>query len=440
MSNAKVVSLRVRPLQVSHLCFEVDGILEALPATLGASATAFDFAAFYATLGSSPTVTGDPSRLLYDFSAIQAFVNPSALAALRAEPRKAALIKAINARQNAFYAKYANAPAVIAQMNAFYSLAVAGSKPNRLATLSSLAADQASELRVAYAGNGRTGVVETTESALTSTIDSSGSSSSCSTTTGQSNQSEIQEETGPGIIGQEGVLPAGGAPFASDTSLQGTEGIGGDLVEGTSGETSNAKSTSKGCAKERQRIVNTDYGYRTPFFESQAQFERAQVSLIDEQFAQFMFGQNLPQLTQVFANELQSIDSDVFRLQIAFLNTILMSPIPGTVTGIYKNPGDPVRAGECVARVENNTVLLLVATLVFRGPITIGASVTVTTELFDAPGPPTAITGSVVAVRGQREDDQWEVIVQCDNLDGSGQPILPFGYHFDYDDTTVSIT
>ena len=59
-------------------------------------------------------------------------------------------------------------------------------------------------------------------------------------------------------------------------------------------------------------------------------------------------------LKQVFDNELQNIDLDVKRLQIAYLNTILMSPISGVITGIYKNPGDWVQAGEPVIRVENN--------------------------------------------------------------------------------------
>jgi multidrug resistance efflux pump len=186
--------------------------------------------------------------------------------------------------------------------------------------------------------------------------------------------------------------------------------------------------------------VNTDYGYRMPYVESQAQNERAQISLIDEEFAEYMFRQNFVNLRTVFANELVSIDSDVYQLQIAFANTILMSPIAGTVTVLYKYPGDAVRAGEPVMRVENNTEVLLSATLVCRGRIAIGANATVETRLFDMPGPDTPFSGQVVAVRGHHEDDRWDVIIKCANLDGAGQPILPPGYHFDYDDTTVTLT
>jgi hypothetical protein len=197
---------------------------------------------------------------------------------------------------------------------------------------------------------------------------------------------------------------------------------------------------STGLANEHQTIFNTDYGYRIPYLENIAQYERAQISLIDEQFASFMYSQNLPYLAAVFQNELTSIDSDVYRTQIGYLNTILMSPIPGTVTGIYKNPGDAVRPGEPVIRVENNDVVLLMATLVYRGPISIGSTVRVETTLFDLPGPLTTVEGNVVAVRGRQEDDQWEVIVKCKNLASGGKAILPLGYHFDYDDTTVSIS
>src|ERR1039458_9539623 len=119
----KVISLSVRPLRVSHLCFEVGGILGDLNPRLqlGAQVAPFPFDAFYATLGAMPTILGHPARLQYNFLDIQGAVQPFTLAALRAEAAKAALSKAINARANAFYAKYANKPAIIALMNQYYA-------------------------------------------------------------------------------------------------------------------------------------------------------------------------------------------------------------------------------------------------------------------------------------------------------------------------------
>jgi hypothetical protein len=313
MGTATPVSLHVRPHKVAHLCFEVDGILEISAAQLGSTVAAFDFPAFYAILGSMPTVAGDASRLRYDFPVIDAAVAPFALAALRKEPRKAALNTAINARQNAYFAKYANAPAIVALMNSYYSPSVAESKPNRLAVLSGSANDQ--------------------------------------------------------------------------------------------------------------------------------QFERAQVSLMDQQFARFMYGQNLPNLGAVFANELTNIDASVYRLQVAYLNTILMSPIAGTITGIYKNPGEAVRAAEPVVRIEDNSTVYLLATVIYRGPVAIGSTISVSTSLFDqSPSVPATLTGSVVSVHGHHDEDKWDIVAACGNLDASAEPIFPVGYHFDYDDTTVAIS
>jgi biotin carboxyl carrier protein len=411
-SSAKVISLAVRPSQVSQLCFEVGGILGESNVELGTTAPLFDFPAFYGILGSMPAVPGHPARLLYDFLQIQAAVKPFTLVALRAEANKAALSKAINARANAFYAKYANATDVIARMRQLYSPTVAQSKPYRLDVLSSISENQMIQLRDAYISDGRTDVVRTTQSRLDSQLDSTGKSIS---------------KSGSFLVAAE-VFP----PPAPDTALTingGDEGVQEDFQE----------SSSTGSAAEHQIVANTDYGYRVPFAENAAQYERAQISLIDEKFNQFMAGQNLPFLEAVFFNELTMIDSDVYRTQIAYLNTILMSPIQGTVTGIYKNPGDAITPGEPVLRVENTDVIFLVATVVFRGPIPIGAGLSVTTTLFDSAGPPTTIAGVIVAARGHQEDDRWEIIAKCNNLD-AGKPIFPLGYHFDYDDTTVVIS
>ena len=202
MGTATPVSLHVRPYQAAHLCFEVDGILEISNAQLGAAATAFDFPAFYAILGAMPTVSGDASRLEYDFPAIDAAVSSFALAALRKEPRKAALNSAINTRQNAYFAKYANAPAIIAMMNNYYSPSVADSKPNRLAVLSALANDQFNELKTAYTADGRLGVVKNTGSVLNSTTES----------TDQSAGSTSQRTQERGSTDEEGLTATVGQP------------------------------------------------------------------------------------------------------------------------------------------------------------------------------------------------------------------------------------
>ncbi len=399
MANSKVVSLHVRPFQASHLCFEVDGILEQLNTQLGDPIVAgghglglfvFNFASFYGVLRSALTVDGDLSRLLFDSLQIQAATKTSTLASLRAETGKAALDRAINARQNAYFAKYGNADQIIFRMNAFYSSDVEGSKLERLATLSRISEDQWNQLQAAYKQDKRMGVIRNTSSRLASDTTSYGYSAA-SGETAQLGASALVSE-GQGTLPQPPTPltppswppPAPSPPLAVGVSEWKGIGFPSNQEMTQQQSTSYQVVSSEDAAHQDQTIINTDYGYRVPFKEGEAQYQRAQISLIDEQFAQFMRDQNLPHLAQVFQNELNSIDGDVFRLQIAFLNTILMSPISGVVTGVYKNPGDAVKAGETVIRVENNAVLLLVATVVHRGPITIGSNVAVRTHLFDS--------------------------------------------------------
>jgi hypothetical protein len=123
------------------------------------------------------------------------------------------------------------------------------------------------------------------------------------------------------------------------------------------------------------------------------------------------------------------------------LNTILLSPINGTVTGIYKNPGDPVSPGEPVCRVENDAVVLVIAQLICSGAVRIGSFLSINTTLFNADGTPSPvfINATIVAARGQGDDEQWEVIGKVSNIDAAGKKILPVGYHFDNDITTLSI-
>jgi hypothetical protein len=442
------VALSVKPYQVSHLCFEGGGILEVSVAQLGAKVKAFDFPAFYLLMNGFPTVGGDPSRLLYSSQKIEADVSPFVLATLRKEARKAALNSAINARQNAYFAKYANSAAIISLMNQYYSTSAVGSKPQRLNDLADVSYQQWNLLSGAYADDSLDGVVKNTRSTLAWD----------SVNYGYSAASGIVEardvSVGGNPTGTVDAPPDPPPPWPFPDSLPtynpappqapSDTWVAQFPTDGTATHTiqkgTNYQTVSRGDRGfQSQTIINTDYGYKTPYHEARAQYERAQISLMDQRFAQFMYGQNLPNLDTVFQNELNSIDSNVFRLQIAFLNTILMSPIPGTVTGIYKNPGDAVRPGEPIVRIEDNSTIFILATIIYRGPIAIGSNVTVQTPLFDSSGPPTSIAGSVVSARGHRDDDKWDLVVKCDNIDGSGNPIFPLGYHFDYDNTTVSI-
>lgn len=429
MGTAKVISLSVRPLRASHLCFNVDGILGGplastkgeLPVpSLGAKVAAFPFDAFYDVLISAPTTPlGDKSRLFYDPTELQKHTAPYALATLRAEGRKLALYKAIDARQNVFHAKYKNKSVIIDKMNKYYAstLLVNGqvtpnpdSKPSRLVRLSHLANEQWEDLSKAYSHDHRKGVVKATMNSITSYSNSA---------------------TGYFGVVQPAQAGKGVGEFVNPPQQGNWPELLADVDYDLTQEFNAGSST----------IANTDYGYRVPFTEDQAKNERAQISLIDQEFAQFMAGQTLPNLDQVFTNELDSINMDVCRLQIAVLDTILMSPISGTVTGIYKRPGDFVRAGDPVICVEDSTTVLLVGKLVYPEPIPLFYEVNIQTKLLGSTPTTNPITGVVVAARGQGEEDQWDIVIEVpENVNSSGQPIFPLGYHFDYDDTTLTIS
>jgi hypothetical protein len=440
----------------------------------GGNALTFSTTVAGATASGSTLSGGDSSRLLYDFTKIQTEVAPYTLTTLRAEPKKAALGKAISMRQNAFFAKYANSEQIISFMNQYYfnppdfdpsKTANPDSKTARLDALSDTNESMWTALNGAYFNanrqGGAAGIVDDVVSTLSSDVTSIGYAA----TSGGTDEVAISVTGKPEEMGIS-PLPAPPDPWPAPTnwppsiaptpeppptlpmvswdgnwspSFSGGNSDSGSLQESRTYETNSNSSLEH----EDQKITTSDKVFRHPFYKAQAQYQRAQISLIDQRFSAFMSEQNIPNLATVFDNELISIDADVYRTQIAYLNTILMSPIAGVVTGVYKNPGDVVRAGEPVVRVENYAVILIEATVVFRGPILVNKSTaTVSTALFgSSAGLPTSITGVVVAARGHNDDDTWHLIVECNNMDKSNppQPIFPLSYRFDVDDTTVTI-
>ncbi len=252
MGIAKIMTLSSRPYKATQLCFEVGGIIEQMSAALGSSVTAFDFTTFYSGLGA--TAIGDASLLKFDSQGIfaSAPVTASLLASLRAEPRAAALDRAVRLRQNSYYDRYANIAAIVVAAQNFYG-AGATAKPARLADLATLAQQQADQLEAAYTADSRTGVIKTTNSVLNSTTNttdwssgndqstSNGQTSSSTTSSGQQNLESIGAPnfTSPA---NEGPMPADGSGF--DVTLTGPN-IQKTFQQGTSGGTSNQSSDSR---------------------------------------------------------------------------------------------------------------------------------------------------------------------------------------------------
>lgn len=438
MGNARVISMSSRPLYVSYLCFETGGILDTRHAELGDAVNDIPYQKLCDHLKAFPTIASDPSRLLLDSNGITGLVNTYALATLRNEDRKAALDTSVNSRQNLYFSKYANSAAVISTIRANYSRTSPASKPNLLNILNDIAQQQAMDLQDAYMEDERTGVVKGTSSITDTTSTSYGTSRRAN---------KFYQESVGRTVGKGSKLPHyPPIPWEGWYSKVWTHGYESRqftvqaptqtaLTTGVSFEQSN----NDGNASGTQSATHFDYEYRTPYLEARARHMRAHISLMDQKFEQYMFEQNIPHLEQIFKNELASVDNDVYQFQVSLLRSFLISPLPGIVTGIYKNPGDAVDAGEPVIRVEDHKVVHLVANVVHYGPIAIGATATVKTTLGGSANPATTLNGSVVAARGQGSGGRWEVIVTIDNLDGSGNYIVPLNYSFDAEYTEVSI-
>ena len=421
VSNAKrgtpvsnrIVSLRARPIQAAHLCFPVNGVVDYVGVRVGATVLQFDRGELIVTMLGFPT-GADPSMLQMDADRISNYIGQTnegngALMRLQSEAAYAALNQAISARANAYFAKYADQTRMVQAIQNTYlapgTLSIPSpqlSKSEHLANLMLCSGNQWMRLGSHYKqvqftdlNNNTTAldspaVVDHTESDITTNnpvVDS--------TTTGQAGENvNEQTRTDPNNVNQQ--------------------------------------------------ITNKDFVFRIPYFEAQAQYERAQLSLGDELFAETMRQQTVKNYQQVLTNELNSINLGIYRLQIDYLNTFLNAPFAGTVTGIYKQPGEAVRAGETVVRLEDNSEVYLIGTVVYPGliqgrqpPDTRGMTATIRTSLFDTGGASPPLTAEVLTARGCGDDDTWELVLRYFN-DGKQGPVLPLDYYFDFDDTTIS--
>jgi hypothetical protein len=428
MSSAKAINLRVRPLQSVDLSFPVDGILgkQTDIHLLGKPVKAYDPGNLYASLGDvlspvvqvlSPTGPKVPvsktlpasdqplgwGRLKYDSSAIRSEMSASILFELRAEHVKAALDKAIGLRENIWVQKYERS--VYEATQKAYDRDGPLSKLNRLKKLADISKLQHDRLDQEYADFKSTGV-GFHNGVIKASITNTSVSSHKMRTMPQSGGSVQDWTTDAPVINQ----------------------------------------------------VNSAYGqgyeYRHPSLENAAQYQRAQISLLEEQLSaesitNYVCGSQvendagIPQLatffTRYLANDLNAIDLDIKRLQVAYMDTLLVSPINGVVTGVFRNLGDSVRAAQSVVRVENDAEIYLVGTLKYPGLLQIDQSITVSTNLFDS-SVTKSVTGTVKAVRGHdSQDDLWDLLILCGNRDSGGHPRFPINYNFDFNSTVVNV-
>jgi hypothetical protein len=198
--------------------------------------------------------------------------------------------------------------------------------------------------------------------------------------------------------------------------------------------------------------TNTDLvELKHPSKDASIDYERIQLDLQDELLKHQVMSKKVENMTSIMNNELRLLELDIKKLQHTFLQTVLVSPISGIVTAIYKDKGETVSPGEPIIRIENDDELLIVGFIQYRGllragispedprvaldPTLQGTKVILTTKLYET-DEDTPIPGYISSVRGQdADDDEWDVIIHCKN----SKKILPLNYHFDKDNTSITI-
>ena len=429
---ATCISMSARAWSATTLSFATPGILASVSARLGEFVQAFDLTKLYETLIAVPTVSTDPSSLVYTSNEIDNAVASSSLAKLQAENRRATLNQAIMSRQNIYWSKYQNAPSIsdYIQTNYFYTAdpTPSYSKVGLLQSLNGYASLMGGAINSAYQTDNRTGVVKSTVSILNSKISSIGSETETGESTG---------ETLEAPVAARGFDPLPSTPQGGSWGFQGLANMNMTQQEGQSGVTS----TSTGQSAETQYVTNTSYTYRMPWYENQSQQTRAIISLNDETLAAMVSGQGAGNALQIMNNQLAMADSQIYQLQIGYLNTYLLPAIKGYITGVYKNPGEWVRPGDPVIRIEDWDRIYILASIKYSGAInTVGTTITITTV---APGTPeTSITlnCAVVSVRGGKDERQYDLVLSVDNnTQNFPIPTFPPGHKFVLDATTVTV-
>jgi hypothetical protein len=419
---AKIRTLQLRPIQSADLSFEVGGVLwtQSPRARLGQVVSAFDLSTFVGGLSSRDSA--DPAKLRFDADAIRTQLAPHALFVLRNDTTAVALRQSLVARENAFLQKYQHI-AAIAQLTRDVFPADATDprgKIARLAAIASLSRQHREAIDAAYRAAAGPPVVTEVRS-TTSTEGRSATETFSAPITIRTTAHRISDPTGVTDVNGTQAIPQ---RFLDgdwqDLRLQGN----GFLSEQTSTDSQAVKQTNS------TRLIE----FRHPALENIIADERVQATLQDEIHANSIFALQVPKLDRILENELSAFDLTAAQAQLRYLETFLLTPIPGVVTAVYKDIGETVQAAEPVLRIENRERLLLAGLVRSRAVIQLGMPAAITAKPFEAAAT-IAITGNVVSVRGHAsDDDEWDVVIETTDV-----PSLPLNYQFDADTTTMTV-
>lgn len=410
--NGKVRSLTVRPIQSVDLAFEMPGMI---------SFQDFDKAKLGERIN-KPNLENEIYRFLneadqssglfkYDAESILDKLKGFVLFTLNNRALRASLKQAILLRANGFLEKYQ----YISKIQTFYNEVYANgdaskSKIERLKILSQKHEEKITELVGKYNELRKNVVFEAKSTVKITPLATNTPSHTIGVSTSQ--------HTVPDVTSKPQILKGGSwKNLESETDL---------------GSKDNATLLSEETTTE---LVDLKY----PLKDEEIALQRIQLEIQDELLKHQLIALKVQNLTQVMNNELQLLEIDITRLQNALLQTLLISPISGIITAIYKDVGETVNPGEPVIRIENDDELLIVGFIQYRGLLKVQQEVTLVTKIFES-DETKEITGKLVAIRGHdADDDEWDVIVRYSNADKPEDRIIPINYHFDKDTTELYI-
>jgi hypothetical protein len=410
---AKVLSLRVRAKRNADHAFNSSGIVESVQpdlATLGAAVQAYDARAMlYPQLGRTvrDNTGADTGRLVYDSAALRRVLQPLSFCVLSNEVPAAELDQHILRRESVYLQRYQ----FIARMHEVVRDAYPA-KVERLARLRALVEEHHQALDDRYAA-GQDGVTSP-KIVMATRIAGIGTFQRSETVVKEGGaEKQKHEQTVTSAIARFNGGKADAAPVYDPDAMT--------------------------LSQETVSVSENDE-LRHPRLENTIRRDRVITDLSDEFLAESLFALGVPHLPRVWENELATLDLEIRKQQVLFIETFLVPRIDGTVAAVLKAPGENVRAGEPVVRVESDARLYLDARLKCASQVRLGQRCRVeTTNVFES-APPTALAldAGVVAVHGyDAERDQWQVVLECAN---DGAVRLPVGYDFEPDADQTRVT
>lgn len=194
-----------------------------------------------------------------------------------------------------------------------------------------------------------------------------------------------------------------------------------------------ATQTSESVSEPYSQLMTSSVQALThPKFDNEIGYRQSNIAVLQEKLRHDTNAVSVKDIEMALDLELKVIDEDLKQLQLNYAHTFLVTPVAGIVTGVFKDVGESVEVGEPVLRVENDAYLLLVGRIQCRSQLWAGQQFKMTLKSVFDDKKSRDLNGTLLSIRGHEKDnDEWDVILEVQNPKVSGHPLLPVNYQFD---------